>query len=350
ATYYNTGNSSVALDQFQNIYLFGSTSDTNIATVGAYQTLYGGGDDAFIAKFGTKEKYDAGILSIQNQGFNNCSDSGNIKLQLVNYGDTDLDSVNIFLAINGKLQKQIYWKGKLAPDSFATVNFGNLIFNKQSDTISAWTSMPDGFKDSVPDNDTSEVSITLNSYPYAITGSNRSVCKGNSTPIGSPPVSGHTYSWLSIPSGFTSTLSNPFVSPLTTTTYYLTENVGNVGCRIIDSVKVTVNPLPPQIKSSPVSVCAGDSVSIGANATAGNTYQWSSTPPGFVDSISKISIRPKDSAIYYLTETISSTGCQTKDSFILDVHLLPLAFTTFNQDICLGDSLAIGSAAVPSDA
>src|SRR6185437_957541 len=66
ATYYNTGNSSVALDQFQNIYLFGSTSDTNIATVGAYQTLYGGGDDAFIAKFGTKEKYDAGILSIQN--------------------------------------------------------------------------------------------------------------------------------------------------------------------------------------------------------------------------------------------------------------------------------------------
>src|SRR6185437_5126360 len=76
--------------------------------------------------------------------------------------------------------------------------------------------------------------------------------------------------------------------------------------------------------------------------------QWSSTPPGFVDSISKISIRPKDSAIYYLTETISSTGCQTKDSFILDVHLLPLAFTTFNQDICLGDSLAIGSAAVPS--
>src|SRR6185369_13000816 len=57
----------------------------------------------------------------------------------------------------------------------------------------------------------------------ATTGSPRTICGGVSTTIGTTAVSGNTYSWTSNPVGFTSTLANPTVNPLKTTTYTLIE-------------------------------------------------------------------------------------------------------------------------------
>jgi len=44
----------------------------------------------------------------------------------------------------------------------------------------------------------------------------KTICVGQSVNIGATAVSGNTYSWISSPSGFSSTSSNPSVNPTTT--------------------------------------------------------------------------------------------------------------------------------------
>jgi uncharacterized delta-60 repeat protein len=80
--------------------------------------------------------------------------------------------------------------------------------------------------------------------PAAIAGSDRTACAGTSVTIGAALVPGSTYSWTSLPVGFTSTLSDPIVNPTVTTTYYITETIIETGCSNTNSVTITVNPLP----------------------------------------------------------------------------------------------------------
>ena len=72
---------------------------------------------------------------------------------------------------------------------------------------------------------TATAPITVNALPLADTGPDQSICSGASTQIGVASIPGHTYSWTSNPSGFTSGISNPTVSPGATTIYTLTETI-----------------------------------------------------------------------------------------------------------------------------
>ncbi|MBX2898647.1 MAG: Ig-like domain-containing protein [Cyclobacteriaceae bacterium] len=79
-------------------------------------------------------------------------------------------------------------------------------------------------------------------------GSNRTICSGEQTTLGgNPPAAGGTgffsYSWSSVPPGFTSNSPNPVVSPTTSTTYNL-QVTDNSGTNISTQVTITVNPKP----------------------------------------------------------------------------------------------------------
>ena len=186
------------------------------------------------------------------------------------------------------------------------------------------------------------VVITVNPVPSASTGSATSICSGNSTSIGATSVSGSTYSWTSNPSGFTSTSSNPSVSPATTTVYTLTETITATGCSKTDSVKITVNPLPSATVASSTSICNGSSISIGATSTSGDTYSWTSKPSGYTSTSSNPSVIPSANTTYYLTETVTATGCKKSDSTTITVNPTPSATTGSATAICKGDSVQIG--------
>ncbi|MCX6244400.1 MAG: aryl-sulfate sulfotransferase [Bacteroidetes bacterium] len=88
----------------------------------------------------------------------------------------------------------------------------------------------------------------------------------------------YTWSWTSVPAGFTSTIHNPVVSPLVTTTYIVT--VTNGPCSATDSVTVIVSP---QFMAGSISgtqtVCSGITpAQLTGTAPAGGitpyTYQW----------------------------------------------------------------------------
>ena len=77
------------------------------------------------------------------------------------------------------------------------------------------------------------------------TASPEEICKGDWSQLNAAPTGGtgsYTYSWTSVPAGFTSTLQNPVVFPLVNTTYHV--EVDDGGQLANDEVSVTVNPLP----------------------------------------------------------------------------------------------------------
>lgn len=77
ATYYggssSDGGNGITIDASGNIFITGNTSSTNaIATTGSHQTVFGGGDDAFIAKFNSN-----GVRQWATYYGGNISDGGN---------------------------------------------------------------------------------------------------------------------------------------------------------------------------------------------------------------------------------------------------------------------------------
>lgn len=205
--------------------------------------------------------------------------------------------------------------------------------------------------DQVSSNDTSTVMV--DAKPLAETGSNQSICIGQSVQIGGTAVSGDTYSWVSSPSGFTSSLSNPSVTPGMTSTshtiYTLTETNTTTGCSKSNSVTITVNSLPAAaVASNNNTICSGASISIGATAVPGSTYSWTSSPLGFSSTSSNPSVSPSSTTTYTITET-NSNGCINSNSVTITVNPLPSASVASNTIVCSGSSVPIGASATPGD-
>jgi Ice-binding-like len=86
--------------------------------------------------------------------------------------------------------------------------------------------------------------VSISVSPNAAAGPDKVICKNENTQLGATAVAGSTYSWISVPAGFTSTAANPSVTPLVTTTYIVVETITATGCNNTNSVVVTVHPLP----------------------------------------------------------------------------------------------------------
>ena len=227
---------------------------------------------------------------------------------------------------------------------------GTILSGKNSDTVTVnWNSSGSGTVKLIEANasgcnDSASIAITINAAPTVGIGSPSSICKGSSVKVGTTATSGHTYSWTSNPSGFTSTSNMPAVFPTVTTIYRLTEKITATGCTNIDSVTVTVNPLPVPGVGSSTSVCKGSSVTIGAASVSGHTYSWTSNPSGFTSTTSNPGVSPATTTVYKLTESITATGCSNSDTVRVSVNPLPSATVGSGKTICSGDSVQIGGA------
>lgn len=241
--------------------------------------------------------------------------------------------------------------------------------NAVGGSVYSWTSKPAGFTSSLANptvsptvtttyylteksnvtlcENSDSLTVTVTTMPTAFVGTNRPICKGESTQIGGAAVTGNTYSWVSIPSGFTSTVSNPTVSPVLRTRYILTETVVATGCKKIDTVIIDINQPPVANTGFDKTICAGDQMQIGATAVSGNTYSWVSNPAGFTSNVSNPTVSPTVTTEYYLTETITATGCAKTDTVKITVNPLPSAFVGANRVVCAGQPVTLGTIDVP---
>jgi len=144
-------------------------------------------------------------------------------------------------------------------------------------------------------------------------------------------TSNYTYSWTSVPPGFTSTSAEPMITPTGNTVYNVTVNDGFNSAS--GSVQITVNPLPSInllpignplvqiINSTDIGICVFDSIVIDAG-NPGASYLWSngSTEQTISLQTSGISF---DLQSYTVTVTDPITGCTNNSNIV--------AYFTFNN-------------------
>jgi large repetitive protein len=156
----------------------------------------------------------------------------------------------------------------------------------------------------------------LGSTPEAIPGT---VCSGEDVQlyaIASGGSGSYTYTWSSIPAGFSSSVANPIVNPTLSTTYNVAvfDGFNTVNSQVV----VTVNSLPstPSITpDGPTTFCNGSNVTL--TSDAGTTYLWSTGE-------STQSINVSTSGIYSVQVT-NSGGCLSTPSAstVVTVNSLP---------------------------
>jgi PKD repeat protein len=328
----------ISVDKYQNIYVCGYTaSTTDVATSGTFQTKGGGATnhiaynfDAFAIKFRFDHFInDAGITFINSPRGSFCPATLPLKVTLKNFGSIRLDSVKIQWSLNSKIKKTYKWTGKLKPDSSVLVTIDSFPLVKGTDTVRAWTILPNGRLDSFPNNDSSKIIDTVYALPEASAGYNDSICLGNISNIGDVKVSGSTYSWRSLPAGFSSTNANQNIKPLQTTIYILTETSLH-GCTKTDSVTIKVFPLPK----------AGFKVSAASQCLLANSFKFTDTSTiasgkllswkwDFGDGSTDTSQNPSHSYLktgfYKVTMTIASQkGCTSTISKNVSVISSPV--------------------------
>ena len=366
----------ISADNNDNIYITGLTKSANgISTSGAYQTNFGGGaDDAFVAKFNFFCNLNTKIIkgrdtvcAVAKALYIAQKDSGSAYVWSVIGGTIssgkNSDSVNIIWGSVDTGYVKVVETNSICKDSAidtviihplplaearanTSICKGDSIFIGSaavSGDIYSWTSNPPGFTSTLAGasltptitttyyltetnfcgSKTDSAIITVNPLPIARTGSNQAICLGKNTTIGDTAMPGIAYSWSSSPAGFYDTLSNPFISPAVTTTYYLTETIISTGCRESGSVVITVLPLAQPNTSGNHAICIGNSTNIGAAAASGTSYSWRSNPSGINNTFSNPFVTPTITTTYYLTAT-NSCNRQT-DSVVITVNPLPNA-------------------------
>lgn len=157
-------------------------------------------------------------------------------------------------------------------------------------------------------------------------GSDLQICAGGSTTLNGSATGGATvYSWSP-----TAGLSNPnsastTASPVVTTTYVLTAGDG-ASCSDVDTVVVTVNPLPVVNLGSDVAICGGNTT-LDAGTQPNSTFLWSDNSTAQTLSVSS-------SGTYSVTVTNTATGCTNSDAIIVTVNTPPTVFIGNDTAIC----------------
>ncbi len=339
---YPEHNPNIALTPNGSVYLFGITSSsTNLATTGAYQTsLSNGSNDDFIAYFNA----DTSVYIVPP--FLDTFLCGGDTL-MVPYGVTQAHrSTNTF-----SVQLSNSSGSFASPTTIGSLSssVAGTITCVMPTTLTPGTGYRIRIVGSAPA-DTSEdngLDIKASTYPAAYSASaNTPICSGDTIYLNSATTtSAATFAWTG-PSSFTSAAEDTIIAnaPVSATgTYYLTTD--HFGCAIHDTFNVLVNPSPaaPTVSSnSPI--CGGDTLKLFANSTTSSvTYSWTG-PMGYNSSSGnavRINAQPQHSGIY--TVVVSLGSCSKTDT--VHVHIDTAAtvniYPTPGNDICDGTQVTL---------
>ena len=124
---------------------------------------------------------------------------------------------------------------------------------------------------------TDSVVISPNKVPVIDAGDSATICAGDSVAIGPKSVlSFYSYSWMSKPSGLTSTTAKIKVAPSVTTVYYETVVDATTGCTATDSVIIRVHARPIAKFSVKDSIfCYNDTLHIIDSSIGASAHLWS---------------------------------------------------------------------------
>ncbi|MFM2048635.1 MAG: hypothetical protein RI955_1183, partial [Bacteroidota bacterium] len=187
------------------------------------------------------------------------------------------------------------------------------------------------------------------------TGSTHSITASNARPQfnflacnGSYIPTGTTYSWTSSPSGFTSTLDSVFVTPTSTTTYYVVAS--NFGCTHNDSLKVAVFNTTLKAGNDTTLCFVGTQKTVTLSSTATGAgpfnYLWTVKPSSaFISASEKTKANPivtvQANTIDTFVVSMTSATCTLHDTMIVYASAKPTITKTKDSLVCMYDTIQL---------
>ena len=159
-----------------------------------------------------------------------------------------------------------------------------------------------------------------------------SICVGESVRLYAEGAA--TYQWTGAGDLSCEECPDPSVSPVRTTTYYVTGANAEGRCASTDSVVVRVYEIPVAEAGTGGTVCPGESLQL--EAMGGTTYRWDASPElSCLDCPDPVA-RPGKTATYYVT-VWNEGGCSSRDSVQVLVRPILAVDAGEDQVICEGD-------------
>lgn len=402
-----TGNEegqSIGVNSAGIIYFAGTTnSTTNISTAGNFQVALGGGVDNYIEKFSTtgfrqEGTYfggtgtenacafaysDAGILylggwtgssaGIASVGSHQSTFGGGLNdgyLAAFTVTDTVInlalpfndtikcagDNMSVTYGVTSTFRPGNVFSVQLsnAAGSFAApVTIGSItssIGGTIACTIPLGTLSGNGYRirvvSSLPVRNSADngKDIRIGIKPVALNAtSNTPLCTGKALNLNvTTSTSPVTFSWTG-PGGFSSTLQNPTVTPLTliSSGNYIVTATNNL-CSSKDTVTVVVNTSPALPALTVNQPCEGDTLKLTASGSATNTYLWWG-PNSFTSGAQNPNIPNVTTAASgtYRVKTTATSGCASDTANIVaTVQAAPAKPVASNSSpVCSGNTL-----------
>ncbi len=191
---------------------------------------------------------------------------------------------------------------------------------------------------------TDAITVTIDPLPNADAGEDVEICIGDNVQLGAS--GGGTYVWSPTDSLSDPNVVNPIANPTSTTKYFVTVTSAQ-GCQSIDSVLVTVNPLPVvDINiSADSSICLNDVIQLVASGAS--SYVWSPATGLSNPNVPNPTASPTNSTLYFVSGT-DGNGCVNMDSVVITVDPLPNVIARTDDDICIGDSIRLDATGAQS--
>lgn len=188
------------------------------------------------------------------------------------------------------------------------------------------------------------VTLIINLAPTVnITANQDSICAGASATLSASADGGtapYTFVWnQGLGNG-----QNKTITPTQTTTYIVTVTDA-LGCTGIDSITITVNPKPDAtVMADQTTICAGDTATLTASATGGNTPYTFNWNQGLGTGATKM-VSPIETTTYQVIVG-DAGGCSDTTSITITVNPKPnIELNTGRTTICAGDTTLLTAAA-----
>lgn len=211
------------------------------------------------------------------------------------------------------------------------------------------------------------INVRIDPLPVARAGRDTALCSGTAATLGENPVVGYRYQWQRIGNvgGAIFTLSdsliaNPAVAVTTpqgvtaTLSFQVTKTNIITGCQGLDTVRVTVNPLPvvAAFATDTAEVCSAQPLQLGAAPVANVSYAWAPatglTATNIANPLVTRTITGQAAQVfqYVVTATNTTTGCVNTDT--VQVRVLPVPEVTLLPEYvsCSGTPVTIGQGVV----
>lgn len=192
-------------------------------------------------------------------------------------------------------------------------------------------------------------SIWANGFYIVASATPDEICSGSNTQLSVQPSGGsgnYTYSWTSVPAGFTSGIANPITSPGISTTFFI--SVQDVDEILETSVLVEVFPQPISNAGVNITICEDSSVIITGEQAYGSGFFWSTTGDGSFNNINLLSpqytpgpmdIDNGDAELTLIVNPVDPCLIPAESSMELTIIGFPVVDVGDDQTVCENENI-----------